>query len=334
MISVIMPVYNGEKYLREAIDSILNQTFTDFEFIILNDGSIDRTEEIILSYNDPRIVYIKNKENLQIVKTLNKGIGLARGKYIARMDADDISLPIRFEKQIKYMEKNPQIGVCGTWLQTFGTRHEKWKMPVSHNGIIMRMLFHSSLMHATVFFRKSMIMPYKKIYNEAFNKAEDYELWIRLSDKIEFANIPEILYYYRIDDTAKKRQKYKQEQKNLANIIREKYLDMNDFHYTNDELLLHNSLAYRDYDISGSIVDTKDWLLRLYDMNRDNEFVPAKICKKVLVEIFYNACSRLLSREETNRIFNDFLKEINSLSLEFRIKLFLKSMAASQREKI
>jgi len=113
-VSVVMPVYNGEKYLRESIDSILNQTYTDYEFIIVNDGSNDKTEEIILSYNDNRIRYIKNEKNLQIVKSLNRGIELAKGRYIARMDADDISLPRRFEKQITFMENNLEIGVCGT----------------------------------------------------------------------------------------------------------------------------------------------------------------------------------------------------------------------------
>jgi len=98
LISVIMPVFNGEKYLSLAIESILEQTFTDFEFIIINDGSTDDSEKIILSYQDRRIRYIKNKENLNIGRTLNKGIDLAKGKYIARMDCDDISLPNRFER--------------------------------------------------------------------------------------------------------------------------------------------------------------------------------------------------------------------------------------------
>ena len=114
LISVILPAYNAERFLEEAIDSILAQTYKNFELIVLNDGSTDRTEEIILSYNDPRIRYIKNESNLKLIKTLNKGIALARGKYIARMDADDISLPTRFEKEIEFMEIHPDIGVCSS----------------------------------------------------------------------------------------------------------------------------------------------------------------------------------------------------------------------------
>ena len=116
VISVIMPVYNTkEKFLREAVESILNQTFTDFEFIIINDGSDSITEDIILSYKDLRIKYLKNEQNLGIVQSLNKAVKTAKGKYIARMDADDISMPHRLEKQYEFMENHPQCGVCGTY---------------------------------------------------------------------------------------------------------------------------------------------------------------------------------------------------------------------------
>ena len=161
MISVIMPVYNGEKYLCEAIDSILNQTYTDFEFIILNDGSTDKTEEIILSYDDPRIVYVKNETNLQIVKTLNKGIALAKGKYIARMDADDISLPERFEKQLKFMEQYPSIDVCGTWMRIIDKPKQVWTYPEKHEEIKAQLLFNTPLSHPTLIIKKSFFNDFK-----------------------------------------------------------------------------------------------------------------------------------------------------------------------------
>ena len=111
MISVILPAYNAEKFLREAIDSILGQTYKNFELIVLNDGSTDRTEDIILAYDDPRIRYVKNEKNLKLIKTLNKGIDLAKGEYIARMDADDISLPRRFEIEVNYLQEHSDIDV-------------------------------------------------------------------------------------------------------------------------------------------------------------------------------------------------------------------------------
>ena len=120
IVTVLMPVYNAEKYLAEAINSILNQTFTNYELLIINDGSTDKSEEIILKYSDKRIRYIKNDKNIRLVATLNKGIELAKGKYIARMDADDISVPTRLEKQITLLENNEDIGVCGSFLYVFG----------------------------------------------------------------------------------------------------------------------------------------------------------------------------------------------------------------------
>ncbi|MBU2018619.1 MAG: glycosyltransferase family 2 protein, partial [Bacteroidetes bacterium] len=113
-----MSVYNGDKFLFEAIDSILHQTFTDFEFLIINDGSTDKTEEIILSFNDTRIVYHKNMSNEGLINCLNFGLLIAKGDYIARMDADDIAYPQRFEKQFLFMESNPEVGLLGSWVET------------------------------------------------------------------------------------------------------------------------------------------------------------------------------------------------------------------------
>ncbi len=334
MISVVMPVYNGDKYLHEAIESILNQTYTDFEFIILNDGSADKTEEIILSYDDPRIVYVKNEENLQIAKTLNKGIALAQGKYIARMDADDISLPERFEKQIKIMEENPEVGVCGTWLKTFGGKEEIWNMPVSNEEIMMNMLFESSLMHPTVFIRKSVLLPFVQVYDQAFNKVEDYELWIRLSKKTRFKNIPEVLLNYRINDICHERKEYKQEQINLANNLRDKYLKMNNFKYDKNDLIVHNNLSSGNFYVNNFIINAKKWLLKIMQTNKENKFVSQQVCKQILTKKFYVVCSVMLVEKDTYPIFVDFLKEIKYPSVKLRIKLFLKTIIVYLKEKI
>ena len=124
-LSVIMPAYNAEKYIGEAIESILNQTFTDFEFIIIDDGSSDHTADIIKGFHDERIRFIQNEKNSGVANTLNKGLELSQGEYIARMDADDISLPARFEKQVAFMEANPDVAVVGCGIELFGMSHEK-----------------------------------------------------------------------------------------------------------------------------------------------------------------------------------------------------------------
>lgn len=197
LVSVIMPVYNGEKYLREAIDSILNQTFKDFELLLINDASTDNSEEIINSYNDSRIIYIKNEQNLGLIKTLNKGLDLAKGEFIARMDADDISSPERFAKQIALFESNPEIGVCGTWFTLFRENHEDKiiKHPEHNDSIKIGLLTSCFIGHPTVMMRKKAIENYR--YDVNYQAAEDFELWTRLVRVIKFYNIQESLLKYR-----------------------------------------------------------------------------------------------------------------------------------------
>lgn len=217
-ISVIMPVYNAEQHLVEAIESILNQTYKDFEFIIINDGSTDNSEKIILSFKDRRIKYIKNDENLQIVKTLNKGLFIACGEFIARMDADDISLETRFEEQLNHMNKN-NIDVCGSWVQTIGKNKQYWKFPILHDEIKVNLLFHSSIAHPSVMIRKKVFETHK--YKEEFNKAEDYALWVEIINKFKCENLPKLLLSYRIHDT----QTNKKAQISVANKVRLKMLE-------------------------------------------------------------------------------------------------------------
>ena len=200
-ISVVMPLYNGEKYLREAIDSILNQTYANFELLLINDASKDSTENIILSYDDSRIIYVKNEENLGLIKTLNKGFDLSRGEFIARMDQDDISTPDRFEKQVSIFEKNSKIGVCGTLFTPFG-KDGKFKTidhPELHKDIKIHLLTACVIGHPTVMLRKDVVENLR--YDENYQAAEDYELWTRLVKSTEFYNIQESLLHYRIHET-------------------------------------------------------------------------------------------------------------------------------------
>lgn len=198
IISVIMPVYNGERFLREAIDSILNQTFSDFEFIIINDGSTDGTLEIIQSYTDERIRVVNNELNQGIVACLNHGTELARGEYIARMDADDISLPERFEKQVDYMNNHIDVGVLGGNVIEFDINSKKEKitsLPLGDLPIRWMMCFENPLRHPTIMMRKKLLVTvggYKD-----FKASEDYDLWQRLSCFTKLANLKESILMYR-----------------------------------------------------------------------------------------------------------------------------------------
>jgi glycosyltransferase involved in cell wall biosynthesis len=201
LISVVMPVYNAEKYLTEAIESILEQTYEYFEFIIINDGSTDSSSIIIDSYAeiDSRIRHVKNK-NQGISLSLNDGINIAKGEFIARMDADDISLSTRFEEQVKFMENNPEIGVCGTWAKLIGDIKdgEYNRPPSNHDELKIRLLFSVCFVHPSVMMRRSLLIKTNNLYDPNFTSAQDYDLWSRLETHTNFSNIPKTLIKYRV----------------------------------------------------------------------------------------------------------------------------------------
>lgn len=198
-ISVIMPAYNAETYIKEAIDSILSQTYGDFELIVLNDCSKDRTEEIILSYTDPRIVYLKNPQNMGVAATLNRGLAVAGGTYIARMDADDISLPERFAQQVAFLDANPQVAVLGTNSETFdenGPLYTGWS---ATNPAQMKvdLLFSCGVAHPSVMMRKAVIQQLGG-YDPEFEGMEDYDLWCRVAEHHGVTTLEDILLRYRV----------------------------------------------------------------------------------------------------------------------------------------
>lgn len=203
-ISVILPVFNAEKTIAESIESILNQTYKDFELIIINDGSSDKSESIILSFQDERINYFINEKNKGLIFTLNRGIDLANGEYIARMDADDIAYLTRFEKQIKVMEENSDLIVCGTQINSFGEKkNNKFKFVAKENSkeIKLRLVLESALAHPTVFIRRSILIDNNIRYNKDYLHTEDYKLWTDLSTYGNFYNIQEPLLNYRVSET-------------------------------------------------------------------------------------------------------------------------------------
>ncbi|HEY2385120.1 MAG TPA: glycosyltransferase [Terriglobia bacterium] len=199
-VSVVMPVYNAEKYVTKAIDSILNQTLKDFEFIIVDDGSTDRTPAILESYaaSDSRVI-LHRQPNCGLIATLNRACSLAQGSYIARMDADDISLPPRLEKQVHYLEHHPEVGVLGTWIQDIGAADEPgpiWPLPTTPATIRWFLMFGNCIAHPSVMARREIIQNLG--YRPEAPHVEDYDLWIRASALTAVANLPEVLLRYRV----------------------------------------------------------------------------------------------------------------------------------------
>ena len=199
-ISVLLPAFNAEKYIEHAIQSILNQTYSNFELIILNDGSSDSTEEIIKSFKDTRILYINNEQNIGLVSTLNKGLKLAKGKYIARMDADDISYIDRFSKQYLFLENNPSYIICSSSRRNFNDSNNREHisyMPVSDSAIRISSIFGTPFTHPAVMFRKEIVLENILFYDKSFKYTQDYDLWIRMLKYGKGYNFNEALLAYR-----------------------------------------------------------------------------------------------------------------------------------------
>lgn len=288
LISVILPAYNAERYLSEAIDSVLNQTYTNFELIIINDGSTDKTEEIILSYLDPRIRYVKNEQNLKLIKTLNKGIDLAKGKYIARMDADDISLPTRLEKEVEFLEKHTDIDVVSCFPYNLNMKGKI--LGRSSYFVVTRpipckfvSMFEPSICHPACMFRADSIRKFKYSDNDKNLHIEAYELWNRMfHNESKGSMIPEYLIYYRDNASS------------VCHIHIDEQL-------SNHLYLLQKSLL----DYLGIIIDTDTALCIMSKRDTksieiiDKAFLSLDLCQKAFV-----AKEKEISKEDLNEIWN------------------------------
>jgi len=196
-----MSVYNGERYLRESVESILNQTFKDFEFIIVNDGSTDTSRAILESYNDSRTFLLHNRENIGLTRSLNKGLAIAKGDYVARMDADDISMPVRFEKQVAFLKEHPEVGILGcncVHIDSDGRRVGVRKTPTSAIQIRWASLLENPFAHPTVMIRRDVLARKGLKYDEALETTQDYDLWTRVLKCTYGANLGEALVQYRL----------------------------------------------------------------------------------------------------------------------------------------
>ena len=199
IVSILMPVYKTAPYIREAMDSILSQTFTDYELIVLNDCSPDDADEILNTYSDPRIVRYKGEKNVGLSNILNVGIGMARGKYIARMDSDDLSYPDRLQIQVEYLESHPDIDLVSVGMQLFGAKDDVWVRETNPEKVKINALFHSPILHASSMWRRERFEENGLRFRQEMVPSEDYDLWTRALVKgLKLVNLRQVLYKYRI----------------------------------------------------------------------------------------------------------------------------------------
>jgi glycosyltransferase involved in cell wall biosynthesis len=266
-----------------AIESILQQTFGDFELIIIDDGSTDNSIKIIETFKDNRIKLIKNNENLKLIKTLNIGLKLAKGKYIARMDSDDIAHKERFKKQIDFLENNPNISVLGTGFEVIDNPEKKVMYDKNHNDIKWKQLYECHILHPSVMIRRSVIIENNYYFDEKFPHCEDYELWTRISRKNQLANLKENLMFYREwEDNISHRHKETQERNSI--IVRKNIFKWIGVELNEMEINLFRELSYHNYLAEINIVKTL--LEKIYISNKSSNYFPQSFLKKKIKYIW------------------------------------------------
>lgn len=305
-VSVLMPVYNAGKYLSKAIDSILSQTCKDWELILVNDGSTDNSEDIIAGYDDDRIYYIKNQENLGLIRTLNKGIDLCHGEYIARMDADDISLPDRLKKQIDFLDKHPEYIMCGTNAAVINNKEGitgKIYNLTENDYLQIHLLFSVPFIHPSMMIRKNILENNR--YDEKYKHVEDYELWHRVARLGKIANLKNELFEYRWHDSNVSVLHNKIQEELKDKIIRDQLKNL-DIYPTDEELYFHK-ITFKLYNLgnrqkvsvekSGAI---SAWFSRIIEQNKAKKIYNHNHLVAFLWARWTVLC---LSQNRKNRIF-------------------------------
>ncbi|PXV62510.1 glycosyl transferase family 2 [Dysgonomonas alginatilytica] len=332
-LSVIMPVFNAERYLREAIDSIINQSYTDWELIIINDGSIDCSENIIKSYTDTRLRYYKNEQNIGLIQTLNKGIDLCKGAYIARMDADDIAEKDRFGIQIAFLENNKEYALCGSDAKVIDENNiETGKILnlQSNEYLQINLLFSVPFIHPTILIRSEVLKD--NYFDTEYKHAEDYELWCRIANSHKVANIGNFLLRYRWHSSnVSVTNSEKQEEIKNRIICRE--LKNIDLQPSEKELYLHK-VTFQQFDSKFSIKketfddysELDSWFQKIINANRNLQ----KYNEAALISFLWSRWIVLcISQKRYRKILKPQFSsyKLPILSRTFKLLLFLRKKA-------
>ncbi len=290
-ISVILPVYNAESYVEQAIQSILQQTYPHFELLLINDGSTDNSEAICLTFNDARLVYIKNEKNLGLIATLNKGLKLAKGTYIARMDADDVSLPERFAKQVKVFETHSDALVVSSDHYAWNGKQTLTRVYNQTESDVLKstLLFATCFCHPTVMM-KNVFQHENGLYSETAKHVEDYKLWMDLSFRGAFYNVNEPLLKYR-SHTQQVSVLHHRAQIENSNQLRQHFLNQLGFTVTLNELELHNSIGNNEFITSAKHLKAiEHWLIQLAHQNTLLQRFNAEAFQNTLHKFWMDSC--------------------------------------------
>jgi len=335
LVTVLMPVYNGEHHLRSAIESILGQTYSHFELLIMDDGSTDNSSEIVNSIDDKRIRYHRSPTNKGIEQTLNDGLLLAHGTYIARMDADDISLPQRLALQISYLESHPETGVIGGAIRKLKDNRpgKLISPPLSDGEIRVHLLFHNPLHHPVVMFRKQLVV--KHPYPLDYKYAEDYRLWVELSAFTKFANLPDEILHYRIHDQQITKSKSRIS-RNSSERVKIEYLNMLFPELTPEERSLHLQVIGSCHTIA--LQTAEAWLEKLAWLNETKQVLNHNILLKQLGHTWLDCCRKSsMKGTQLHRIFKNsrlrhYIRNNRKNLLKYYLKVVLPEVFAATKK--
>jgi len=279
--TVLIPTYNCGKYLADTINSVLHQPYTDYEMLIIDDGSTDNTEHVIKSIKDQRIVYLKNNKNLGIVKTLNKGIKLAKGKYIARMDADDLMLGNRLQLQVDFLEQNPDYGMVGGWYQVMdenGQFKKSIPLPTDSELLKIGLLFSNQFAHPAVTMRSTLLRDLK--YKQDFIYCEDFDLWTRFAEISNIANLPYYFLSYRwyANNSCHRKQS---ELRNAFALLFSRELEKLKIEHDAEELMMQVAV---NFNLASKLFVNETKQKRLMDWH-DKIFNSSKLQRKFSIEL-------------------------------------------------
>jgi glycosyltransferase involved in cell wall biosynthesis len=324
VITVLMPVYNAEKHLKAAIDSILNQSFREFEFLIINDGSTDSSHQIVNSFIDERIVYIHNKQNKGIVQTLNEGLSLSRGDYIARMDADDIAFPARLQNQLDYMLKHPHCHLCGSQaiaISEYGEKLYNLKRPCKNEDIKVQQLFRNCFIHPAVMMSKQITANF--LYTLAYQYAEDYLLFSQIALKYEVANLKHRLLSYRIHEENITSHKKSEMMNSERKVIRYLLEQLFDNQLEESSIAIHHQIIRRDFAETKRL-DFEFHLLSIKKANGMKNIYPAKALNKALQKEWFNFLYFRKSKNDVLNFINSPLFSLSNINFKQLFKLAVK----------
>lgn len=293
LVSVVMPVYNASQTVGDAVSSIQKQTLTNWELIIIDDRSFDETVSIIRSLRDSRIRIFINSKHLGTAASLNKALAKANGRYIARMDADDISDPERFSKQIEFLKKHSNVDVLGGGIEYIGDKRGKSFKPTGTAKLKVLSLFQNPLVHPTVMFRAASMKRKSVRYDPTFKFTQDFELWARMAGELTLENLHEVLLYYRWHNSQSSTKHFTTQQGYIKKIHAENLRRLG-IKPTRERLLHHKNLSYGQGNVTiKKLEEIRDYLLLLERKNSQIKFYPPKELEADFRRRWFLACRRI-----------------------------------------